>query len=477
MDRIDHLCYGHWISTADIDPEDPRSRGRREKDRSIGSPATSPTLRCVADCRHRASCHRHGFQLPIRKESDGGIVGRPEGKDRACGSSNPRRLSAVQRTQPEFVGGDKDERAPIGRHRNMAFNCPTIAAHPGTCGWRDGDAQHMWWIGRWFRSNLKDDPQHADHPRNRGNFPSQSRTPSTCIPRPVQSLAISLGDSILSVVLASWCRSMDQKQIIASIFGVRRALIGMIHVQALPGTPESNLPVEEICDKAVRSAEQLRDAGFHGLMIENMHDRPYLKRQVGPEIIAAMAVVGKEIRRAASLPLGLQILGGANREALAAALACDADFIRAEAFVYSHVADEGLMESDAGELLRYRKSIGAEQVRIFADIKKKHAAHAITADTDLVETAHAAEFFLADGVIVTGTATGRPADPAEVETISKSVHIPTLVGSGITPENLAEFWSADAFIVGSVLKQQGIWSNPPDPSRIRAMIQAFDSMP
>lgn len=270
---------------------------------------------------------------------------------------------------------------------------------------------------------------------------------------------------------------MDQKQIIESIFGVRRALIGMIHVQALPGTPGSQYSVEEICDKAVRSAEQLRDAGFHGLMIENMHDRPYLKRQVGPEIVAAMAVVGKEIRRAASLPLGLQILGGANREALAAAMACDADFIRVESFVFSHVADEGLMQADAGELLRYRRAIGAEQVRIFADIKKKHASHAITADVDLVETAHAAEFFLADGVIVTGTATGRPADPADVEAVTNAVPIPTLVGSGITPENLANFWSADAFIVGSVLKQQGIWSNPPDPSRVQAMIQAFDSLP
>jgi len=109
---------------------------------------------------------------------------------------------------------------------------------------------------------------------------------------------------------------MDQKQIIESIFGVRRALVGMIHVQALPGTPNSRYSVDEICDQAVRSAEQLRDAGFHGLMIENMHDRPYLKREVGPEIVASMAAIGREVRRVASLPLGVQILGrvGQQRE-------------------------------------------------------------------------------------------------------------------------------------------------------------------
>lgn len=270
---------------------------------------------------------------------------------------------------------------------------------------------------------------------------------------------------------------MDRAQTIESIFGVRRALIGMIHVQALPGTPRGELSVDQICEQAVRNAEQLRDAGFHGLMVENMHDRPYLKRQVGPEIVAAMTAVGREVRRVASLPLGIQVLGGANHAALATALACDADFVRVEGFVYSHVADEGFMESDAGELLRYRRAIGADRVRIFADIKKKHASHAVTADISLVDVAHAAEFFLADGLIVTGAATGRAADPTEVESVTRAVAIPTLVGSGITPDNLGDFWSADAFIVGSVLKQQGLWSNPCDPSRLEAMIQAFDTLP
>ena len=101
----------------------------------------------------------------------------------------------------------------------------------------------------------------------------------------------------------------------------------------------------------------------------------------------------------------------------------------------------------------------------------------MTGDITLEEAARAAEFFLADGVIVTGGATGRPADASEVEAVTQAVGLPTLVGSGITPENLADYWSADAFIVGSVLKQQGIWSNPPDPARLEAMIQAFDELP
>ena len=100
---------------------------------------------------------------------------------------------------------------------------------------------------------------------------------------------------------------MDQAETIQAIFGERRALIGMIHVQALPGTPRSRLPVEEIVDRAVQEASLLAEAGFHGLMIENMHDRPYLNRRVGPEIVAAMTAVGREVRRTSGLPLGIQV--------------------------------------------------------------------------------------------------------------------------------------------------------------------------
>ena len=179
-----------------------------------------------------------------------------------------------------------------------------------------------------------------------------------------------------------------------------------------------------------------------------------------------MAVIGAQVRRAVSLPLGIQVLAGANSCAVAVAHACGASFVRVEGFVFAHVADEGLIESSAGALLRYRRAIGAEGVRVFADIKKKHSAHAITADVDIVETAKAAEFFRADGVIVSGIATGQPADADEVRAVSGAVAIPTLIGSGITPENIACYADADALIVGSSVKRDGLWSNPLDEARV-----------
>ena len=186
-----------------------------------------------------------------------------------------------------------------------------------------------------------------------------------------------------------------------------KSIIGMIHVQALPGTPQNKYSISQICDMAVEEAKMYTEAGLDAIMIENMHDIPYLKGNVGPEITASMTAVARAVREATDLDLGIQILAGANKEALAVAQAANFQFIRAEGFVFGHMADEGLMESCAGELLRYRKAIGAEEIEVYTDIKKKHSSHAITADVDIDETALAAEFFLSDGLIVTGSSTGK----------------------------------------------------------------------
>ena len=255
--------------------------------------------------------------------------------------------------------------------------------------------------------------------------------------------------------------------------GVPRALIGMLHVGATPGSPAAHHAPDKLVADAVAEARQLKAAGFHALLIENMHDRPYLRAGVGPEVVATLTAVALEVRRATGLPLGVQVLAAANREALAIAHACGATFVRVEGFVFAHVADEGLIQSSAADLLRYRRAIGAERVLVFADIKKKHASHAMTADVTLAETAKAAAFMLADGLIVTGVATGELTLPAEVRAVAQAAPLPVLVGSGLTPANVADYPEAHALIVGSALKRGGVWSNPLDDDAASATVRAF----
>ncbi|MCH7963991.1 MAG: BtpA/SgcQ family protein [Bacteroidetes bacterium] len=261
------------------------------------------------------------------------------------------------------------------------------------------------------------------------------------------------------------------------LLGVHKPVIGMIHVDALPGTPKYKGDVENIINRAVKEAMTYKNSGIDAIAIENMHDLPYLKINVGPEIISLMSIIGREVKKTSQLQCGIQILAGANKEALAAAHSAGMDFIRSEGFVFAHIADEGVMESDAGELLRYRKQIGAEDILIFTDIKKKHSSHSVTSDIDVVETAKAAEFFLSDGVILTGTSTGQETDIDELKKVGNVVNIPVLIGSGLTADNIENYFSAaDAFIIGSYFKQGGYWQNEVDADRVEALMNKINKL-
>src|SRR5262249_51649136 len=134
-------------------------------------------------------------------------------------------------------------------------------------------------------------------------------------------------------------------------FTKAKPVIGVIHVGALPGTPRNSQSVNELIVSARDEAKLYREGGVDGVIIENMHDIPYLRTEVGPEIVAAMTMIGAEVKSKCGLPLGIQILAGANIEALAVAHAAGLDFIRAEGYAYAHIADEGFIQSSAAKLL------------------------------------------------------------------------------------------------------------------------------
>jgi membrane complex biogenesis BtpA family protein len=258
----------------------------------------------------------------------------------------------------------------------------------------------------------------------------------------------------------------------------RLGVIAMIHLAALPGAPQSSLSVREIARRAAEEALLLADCGVDALLIENMHDTPYLRSEVGPEIVAAMTACALSVRAAVPhLTCGVQVLAAANDAAMAVALAAGLDFVRVEGFVFAHIADEGMIEGCAGTLLRQRRAWGASRIKVFADIKKKHSSHAITADVDIAETARAAQFFGAEGVIVSGTSTGAPIALADLTAAAKATDLPVLIGSGVDTENLANYAElAAAVIVGSSIKRDGDWRNEPEAKRVMALVEAAASI-
>lgn len=260
------------------------------------------------------------------------------------------------------------------------------------------------------------------------------------------------------------------------MFSRTKPVIGVIHVGALPGTPRSSQTITELVTCARQEAKLYRECGVDGLIVENMHDVPYLRGEVGPEIVAAMTAIATEVKGECRLPVGVQILAGANIEAMAVAHAAGLDFIRAEGYAYAHVADEGLIQASAAKLLRYRRMIGATGVQVWADVKKKHAAHAITADVGLGETAETVEFMGADCVIVTGSVTGKPPSVSDVREAKSYCRLPVFLGSGISENNIGEFYDeADGFIVGSAFKVEGLWSNGVERAAVVRFVNLIQS--
>jgi membrane complex biogenesis BtpA family protein len=257
------------------------------------------------------------------------------------------------------------------------------------------------------------------------------------------------------------------------MFSSAKPVIAVVHAGALPGTPGGGATLCEL-EKVVRAESAIyRDAGAHGIILENMHDVPYLRGAVGPEITAAMTVLAQAVNGESGLPCGIQILAGANHEAVAVAHAVGLDFVRVEGFAFAHVADEGLIQSSAASLLRFRRHIGADRVQVWADVKKKHSSHAITADVSIGDTAHAMEFMRADAVIVTGSATGVQPTEEDIGAVRHHCRLPLYLGSGITAENLPRYFAlADGFIVGSTFKCDGRWDQPVDRQRVERFMAA-----
>src|SRR5277367_130255 len=252
------------------------------------------------------------------------------------------------------------------------------------------------------------------------------------------------------------------------------SLIGAVHVPPLPGSADYGGNMEAILGQALFDALTYKEAGFDALIVENTHDLPYHKGFVDPETVAAMTVVANAVKYETMMPMGVQMLAGANEEALGIAIACGLDFIRVEGFVFAHVADEGIHESCAAKLVRKRSFLKAEKIKIFADIKKKHSSHAITSDIDIVATAQAAASFRADGVVITGRVTGDPPGTVAVQAVQQHVEVPVLVGSGVSSKNAQSFARfADALIVGSDAKIDGNWRNPVDPARAEKLVEVM----
>src|SRR5437899_5947747 len=156
----------------------------------------------------------------------------------------------------------------------------------------------------------------------------------------------------------------------------RKRLIGVVHLKPLPGSPRFADTLDEILKPAVADARAYERGGADAIFIENFGDVPFTKGPVGNETVAAMAVIGRAIRSKVRLPIGFNVLRNVARAALALCAACGGSFIRVNVHCGAMLTDQGLIEGNAYETLRYRRQICAP-AQILADVHVKHAGRLV----------------------------------------------------------------------------------------------------
>lgn len=260
-------------------------------------------------------------------------------------------------------------------------------------------------------------------------------------------------------------------------FARPKPMIGVIHLHALPGAPRySDEPMRDIINAALDDARTLADGGIDGIIVENASDLPFSRPEnIGFETVAALSAICQEVRNAVDVPIGITCVANGAIPALAIAKAVGARWVRVNQWVNAYIANEGLLNGPAAEAMRYRSSIGAKDVSIFADVHVKFGAHAITSDRSITEQATDAEWFDADVLIATGTRTGSPTQPEEVGEVRAGTNLPVIVGSGLSPDQVPSLMAvSDGAIVGQWLKHDGKWWNPVDPARVEKLMNAVE---
>ncbi len=265
------------------------------------------------------------------------------------------------------------------------------------------------------------------------------------------------------------------------LFGTLKPVIGVIHLLPLPGSPRFDGQLDRVLARAEQEAASLASGGVNGIIVENFFDAPFAKNRVDTATACALTLAAQRIKDISRLPLGINVLRNDGHSALAVAAAAGADFVRINILTGAMVADQGVIESEAHELMMYRRMLGMEhQIRVLADVMVKHAIP-LGNGADIRQSAKDTVFRgMADGIIVSGIATGSAPILDDLRAVREAVPgTPLFVGSGTSKENVSSMLGiADGVIVASSIKRQGALENPVDVDRVRALVDTVKrSMP
>ena len=267
--------------------------------------------------------------------------------------------------------------------------------------------------------------------------------------------------------MTNWLRDM---------FAVPKPVIGMCHLQALPGDPayDCDMGLEAVVDDARMNIRALQDGGVDGIMFSNEFSLPYLTK-VDAVTVAAMARVIAELYDLIEAPFGVNVLWDPYAS-LDLAVATGALFVR-EIFTGVYASDFGLWDTDCGAIVRHQHAIGGNDVRLFFNILPEAAAY--LADRDIVSVARSTVFNAKpDAICISGLTAGQVTSTETLQLVKTALpDMLVVANTGVHLGNIQEQLAiADAAIIGTAFKRDGVFENPVDAKRVRALMDKVESM-
>jgi membrane complex biogenesis BtpA family protein len=261
-----------------------------------------------------------------------------------------------------------------------------------------------------------------------------------------------------------------------ALLGRRCPIVGMVHLEALPGAPRWGGSMDGVLERAREDTVALVEGGVDGVLVENYGDVPFRADRVDAVTVAAMTRAVLAVASVTALPIGVNVLRNDALAALSIAAVTGASFVRVNVHTGGLLTDQGWIAGRADETLRERERHGV-RVAILADVAVKHAVIPPGFDP-AVAAVDAWERGLADALIVTGAATGSAPDADRVRRVRAALPDARIwLGSGVTAENAAALLTgADGVIVGSAVQHGGRAGAGVDADRVRRLVDAVRSL-
>jgi len=254
------------------------------------------------------------------------------------------------------------------------------------------------------------------------------------------------------------------------VFGVVKPVIGMLHLGALPGDPafDDASGMQGIIAAARRELDALQSGGVDGVLISNEFSLPYLTK-TEPITAVAMARVIGEIRDEIVKPFGVNVLWD-GRASIDLAKATGALFVR-EIFTGVYASDFGLWDTNIGETARHRARLGAEEVKLIFNIVPEATSY--LGSRSLADITRSTVFNTKpDAICVSGLTAGAETDTSALGVVKQNAsETPVIVNTGVRTSNVAEQLAiADAAIVGTAFKVDGMFENAADAGRVAELM-------